>query len=175
MSYAELQKVKDVAPSITPEIKGIVAEGLPLSSRDVQSINDSISRIPKNQYKVYVAYLAIIKIGGFIPWRFNNPGSFRRWNTEIANLNGFAIFATMEEGRRAQRARYLQMGDMAVKKVIPILTPESENDTAKYLKDLEKQGIKLDDDVKSQVDLLLDAVNKNEGGAGVGIEIKRQN
>jgi hypothetical protein len=43
------------------------------------------------------------------------------------------------------------------------LTPPSENDTTDYLAKLKASGANLDKDVKSQIDLLMKAVMKNEG------------
>ena len=43
------------------------------------------------------------------------------------------------------------------------LTPPSENDTVKYLADLKKAGVDLTKTVKSQIDVLMPAVEANEG------------
>ena len=76
----------------------------------------------------------------------------------------FAVFATLEDGRAAQRNLYLtKYGDMKVRDAIDKLTPPSENDTGQYLADLKAAGIDLDATVKSQIDALMKAVQSNEG------------
>jgi hypothetical protein len=76
----------------------------------------------------------------------------------------FAVFATMEAGRAAQRSLYVnKYGAMKVRDAIDKLTPPSENDTATYLKRLAAAGVDLDKDVASQIDLLMTAVEANEG------------
>ena len=102
-------------------------------------------------------------------WRANNPGNLRGAPTQIATAAGgvgnFAVFATMDDGRAAQKALYLKTyGSMTVKAAIEKLTPpEDHNDTPAYLKKLEKAGIDLSKDVKSQIDKLMPAVEANEG------------
>lgn len=61
---------------------------------------------------------------------------------------------------------------MAVKDAINKLTPPNENDTKKYLAELTKAGVDIDKDVKSQIDVLMKAVEANEGLIP-GIEVKR--
>ena len=43
------------------------------------------------------------------------------------------------------------------------LTPPSESNTTKYLADLQQAGVDLDKTVKSQIDVLMPAVQANEG------------
>ena len=52
---------------------------------------------------------------------------------------------------------------MTVRAAINKLTPPSENNTARYLKDLKNAGLDLDKDLKSQIDALMKAVAVNEG------------
>jgi hypothetical protein len=85
----------------------------------------------------------------------------------------FAVFATMADGRAAQKSLYeTKYGSMTVKAAITKLTPPSENDTEKYLKQLASAGVDLDKDVASQIDLLMSAVEANEGMI-VGTEVPR--
>ena len=89
-------------------------------------------------------------------------------STKIGTIPGdvgtFAVFATMEDGRAAQRALYLNTyGAMTVKDAIEALTPRKENNTDRYLAQLKAAGVDLDKDVKSQIDVLMPAVAKNEG------------
>ena len=107
-------------------------------------------------------------MGGSLAWRANNPGNLREAPTKIATVPGgvgnFAVFATLEDGRAAQRSLYLtKYGTMKVSDAINKLTPPSENDTIEYLAKLKKAGVGLDKDVKSQIDILMKSVQANEG------------
>lgn len=159
-----------------PTIPGTIVEGGALSDADVDAINEAAPKVPK-QFRRYVAYAGVIKVGGSLAWRANNPGNLRDADTKIGTVSGavgtFAVFANMEAGRAAQRALYLnKYGAMKVRDAIEKLTPPSENDTATYLKRLEQAGVDLDKDVKSQIDVLMSAVEANEGMI-VGTEIAR--
>jgi len=151
----------------TPSITGVVVAGGPLSDADVDAIDKAAASVPK-QFKHYVAYTDSIKVGGSLAWRANNPGNLRDASTKISKVPGasgtFAVFATMEDGRAAQRDLYLNTyGAMTVKAAIEKLTPRNENDTDAYLKKLAAAGVDLDKDVKSQIDVLMSAVQANEG------------
>src|SRR5262245_40808908 len=159
-----------------PTIPGTIIEGGALSDADVTAINEAAPKVPK-QFRRYVAYAGVIKVGGSLAWRANNPGNLRDADTKIGTVHGavgtFAVFASMEAGRAAQRALYLnKYGSMKVRDAIEKLTPPSENDTATYLKRLEQAGVDLDKDVKSQIDTLMSAVEANEGMI-TGVEIAR--
>ena len=159
-----------------PTIPGTIIEGGALSDADVDAINEAAPKVPK-QFRRYVAYAGVIKVGGSLAWRANNPGNLRDADTKIGTvhdaLGTFAVFANMEAGRAAQRALYLnKYGSMKVRDAIEKLTPPSENDTATYLKRLEQAGVDLDKDVKSQIDTLMSAVEANEGMI-TGVEIAR--
>lgn len=159
-----------------PTISGTIVEGGPLSDADVEAINTAAKSVPK-QFKRYVAYAGVIKVGGSLAWRANNPGNLRDADTKIGTVHGavgtFAVFATMEAGRAAQRSLYLnKYGAMTVRAAIEKLTPPSENDTAAYLKRLAAAGVDLDKDVQSQIDTLMSAVEANEGMIA-GIEVTR--
>ena len=79
-------------------------------------------------------------------------------------VGNFAVFATMADGRAAQKSLYLTTyGSMKVKDAINKLTPPSENDTTAYLEKLKAAGIDLDKTVKDQIDDLMTAVEANEG------------
>jgi hypothetical protein len=151
----------------TPSITGVVVAGGPLSDADVDAIDKAAASVPK-QFKHYVAYSDSIKVGGSLAWRANNPGNLRDASTKIGKVPGasgtFAVFATMEDGRAAQRDLYLSTyGAMTVRAAIEKLTPRNENDTDAYLKKLAAAGVDLDKDVKSQIDVLMPAVKNNEG------------
>lgn len=147
------------------EVKCTIAQGSDLN--DETSIN--VSEALKNEKnKRCIAYETFVKVGGSLAWRANNPGNLRDAPTKIATAPGaegtFAVFATMADGRAAQRTLYLaKYGKMTVRNAIAKLTPPSENNTARYIKNLESQGIKVDETVESQIDNLMRAVEANEG------------
>jgi hypothetical protein len=160
-----------------PSISGKVVGGGPLSNADVAAIDDAAPKVP-SQFRRYLAYAGVIKVGGSLAWRANNPGNLRGASTKIDTVSGavgtFAVFATMDDGRAAQRALYLgTYGDWTVTDAIKKLTPKEENDTPAYLAKLKAAGVDLDKDVKSQIDKLMSAVEANEGMI-TGIELTRQ-
>lgn len=165
------------APPRQPSISGKIVEGGPLSNADVAAIDEAAKQVP-SQFRRYIAYAGAIKVGGSLAWRANNPGNLRDAPTKIDTVSGavgtFAVFATMSDGRAAQRSLYLdKYGDQTVKDAINKLTPPSENDTAGYLAKLKAAGVDLDKDVKSQIDRLMPAVEANEGMI-TGIEVTRR-
>ncbi|MGZ3458563.1 MAG: hypothetical protein ACXU86_08665 [Archangium sp.] len=148
-------------------ISGVIAAGGELSANTIVAINEAAKDVPK-QWKRYIAYKDMVKVGGSLAWRANNPGNLRDASTKVAKVPGatgtFAVFATMEEGRTAQKNLYLnKYGDQTVDEAVKALTPPSENNTAKYLKDLERQGVDLKGTVKSQIELIMNAIKMNEG------------
>ena len=144
-------------------IHGIVASGESLNPETIAEINRGAQKV-RAEWRYYVAYRTVVKVGGTLAWRQNNPGNLRSAPTEIARFHGFAVFETLEDGRQAQRDLYLKTyGTWKVKDAIEKLTPPSENDTPRYLKDLKDQGVDLDKNVSSQIDTLMSAVKKNEG------------
>ena len=167
---------KPPAPVKQPSISGTIVAGGPLTAAEVTTIDLAGPTVPA-KWRRYIAYSDVIKVGGALTWRANNPGNLRTASTKIATVPGavgtFAVFATIEDGRAAQRALYVNTyGAMTVRAAIKKLTPDIENDTEKYLRDLAAQGVDLDKDVKSQIDLLMAAVAKNEG-KDAGIEVVR--
>lgn len=160
---AQGKKDDDVKLTIT----GVVVAGGPLSKLDIIAVNEAAKKTP-SQFRRFVAYERTVKVGGSLAWRANNPGNLRDAATKIGSVPGavghFAVFAAIEDGRAAQRDLYLtKYGDMKVRDAVSKLTPPSENDTKKYLEDLETAGVDLDKDVKSQIDALMKAIQVNEG------------
>lgn len=158
------------------KISGTIVAGGPLTKETLVQVNAAAAKTPK-QWRRYIAYADVVHVGGSLAWRANNPGNLRGADTKIGSVSGavgkFAVFASIEDGRAAQRALYLdKYGSMTVKDAINKLTPPSENDTKKYLADLKRAGVDLDKDVKSQIDILMSAVMVNEGLI-VGIVVKR--
>lgn len=159
-----------------PTISGTIVAGGPLSDADVDAVNIAARSVPK-QFRRYVAYAGVIKVGGSLAWRANNPGNLRDADTKIGTVPGavgsFAVFATMDDGRAAQRSLYInRYGSMTVRAAVNKLTPPSENDTEGYLRQLAAAGIDLDKDVQSQIDPLMAAIEQNEGMI-TGVEIAR--
>jgi hypothetical protein len=166
----------EAAPAETLKINGLIAAGGPLSAQTISAVNKAADKTPA-QWKRFVAYADVVKVGGSLAWRANNPGNLRDAGTKIATVTGaigkFAVFATLADGHAAQRALYLnKYGDMLVKDAINKLTPPNENNTTKYLEELTKDGVDINKDVKSQIDTLMKAVEANEGLIA-GIEVKR--
>ena len=155
-------------------IKGVVAAGGPLNDATAKLVNEA-AKTQTN--KRYIAYEAVVFVGGSIAWRANNPGNLRYAATQIATAPGavgkFAVFATIADGRAAQKSLYLTTyGDMTVTDAINKLTPPSENDTTAYLNKLKSAGVDLDKTVKAQIDKLMSAVQANEGLIA-GAEVNR--
>jgi hypothetical protein len=148
-------------------ISGAIIGGGPLSQRTIRAVNAAAAKTPA-QWRRYVAYADSVKIGGSLAWRANNPGNFRGAASKIGTVHGavgtFAVFASVDAGRAAQRSLYLSTyGDMKVSAAINKLTPPSENDTVGYLALLKAAGVALEKSVASQIDPLMKAVEANEG------------
>ena len=155
------------APPSSPKltVKGVIVAGGPLNDATITLVNEA-AKTESN--KRYIAYENEVRVGGSIAWRANNPGNLRSAPTQIGSAPGavgnFAVFATLDDGRAAQKALYLdKYGSMTVKDAVTKLTTPSENDTAGYLNKLKAAGIDLDKDVKSQIDKLMPAIEANEG------------
>ncbi len=170
--------VKDNKDKPALKITGVIAAGGELSDSTIAAVNEAAKQVPNPGQRHYVAYEPDVKVGGDLNWRANNPGNLRRAETKIATVPGetgvFAVFATMDAGRLAQRAIYLnQYGDEKVRDAASKLTPpKDKNNTPKYLADLEKAGIDLDSTMKSQIDKLMPAIESLEG-MKEGIDVQR--
>ena len=157
-----------------PPLGGTVAAGGALNDATITAVKAALKQA---KTKRYIVYKDLVKVGGTLAWRANNPGNLRNASAKIARVSGavgkFAVFATLDDGREAQKNLYLKTyGGMKVRDAVAKLTPSSENDTKQYLKDLQAQGINLDDTVQSQIDEFMEAVKKNEG-MHEGVEVPR--
>jgi hypothetical protein len=166
----------DGGVAVKLKITCTIVGGGALSTATIVAVNEASEKRIKNNH-LCIAYEDEVKVGGSLAWRANNPGNLRRAESKIGTVRGevgnFAVFASLEQGRAAQRELYLTTyGDMKVKDAIGKLTPPSENDTQQYLKDLKAAGVDLEKDVKSQIDPLMTAVQANEGLIE-GITVKR--
>jgi hypothetical protein len=162
--------------SVTLAIHGVIVAGGQLSTATIIVVNAAAARIPEKWHR-YIAYEGVVKVGGSLAWRANNPGNLRDAPTKIGSVPGasgsFAVFPNLATGWSAQRDLYLKKyGTSTVRDAITALTPPTENDTAAYLADLEVAGVALDKDVKSQIDIMMSAVQSNEGLIE-GIEVLR--
>lgn len=154
-------------PNAVLQISGVIVAGGPLSNATIAAVNAVAAKTP-SQWRRYIAYQEKVKVGGSLAWRANNPGNLRDAATKIGSVPGavgtFAVFASLDDGRTAQRNLYLtRYGSMKVKDAINHLTPPSENDTTQYLAELKTAGVDLEKDVTSQIDVLMRAVQTNEG------------
>jgi hypothetical protein len=161
---------------VKPVIPGAIIAGGELSKSTILAVNQAAAKTPA-QWRRFVAYATLVKVGGSLAWRANNPGNLRDSPLKIGNVTGavgvFAVSATMDDGHAAQKALYIKKyGTTKVREAIAKLTPPSENDTERYLKELEKAGGDLDKDVNSQIDVLMPAVALSEGVIA-GIEVPR--
>jgi hypothetical protein len=131
------------------KISGKVVGGGPLSCATIIAVNAAAEKIP-SKWRRYIAYADKVKVGGALAWRANNPGNLRDASTKIGTVPGavghFAVFASMEDGRAAQRSLYVnKYGAMTVRDAIynpktkEGLTPPSENDTTDYLAKIESR------------------------------------
>lgn len=155
----EIKKAQEPPPG------GTVAEGPPLNDATITAVKEALKNA---EVKRYIVYKDIVKVGGTLAWRANNPGNLRDAGTKIAAVPGavgkFAVFATMDDGRAAQKSLYLKTyGAQKVRDAVEKLTPSNENNTKKYLADLQAQGVNLDGTVAPQLDKFMAAVKNNEG------------
>ena len=155
---------------------GVIVGGGPLSIATIIAVDAAAAKTPA-QWRRYIAYEGKVKVGGSLAWRANNPGNLRDASTKIGSVSGavghFAVFANLDEGRTAQKNLYInKYGEMKVRAAINKLTPPSENDTAHYLAELKKAGVDLEKNVSSQIEVLMKAIETNEGLIA-GIEVPR--
>lgn len=160
----------------TLNITGVIVAGGHFSQNTIVAVNKAAAQTPQ-QWRRYIAYSEIVKVGGSLAWRANNPGNLRAASTKIGTVAGatghFAVFASLQDGRSAQQDLYLsKYGEMKVKDAINKLTPSNENDRTAYLAQLKAAGVDLDKDVKSQIVKLMTAVEASEGLIP-GLEVNR--
>jgi hypothetical protein len=154
-------------PPVKLTINGVIVSGGELSQGTIVAVNKA-AETTAAQWRRFIAYSTIVKVGGSLAWRANNPGNLRDASSKIGTVSGavgtFAVFATLDDGRAAQRSLYLsRYGEMKVRDAVNKLTPPSENNTKAYLAQLQRAGVNLDGIVKSQIDALMNAIEANEG------------
>jgi len=167
-------KRKGNQSNLHKSVECTVAEGSPLNDATLKAVAKAMKTEKLNSNKC-IAYKEIIKIGGEIAWRANNPGNLGSKNNKppIPGRIGEvykpgklyeAVFPDWNTGVLAQRSLYeMKYGNERVRDAVKKITPSNENDTEGYLNKLEKAGVNLDQTVISQIYLLMKAISKNEG------------
>jgi LysM repeat protein len=119
----------------------------------------------------------LLRSGGTIAWRFNNPGNIRPAKTNASMRIGtgktasgdFCIFPSYEVGRKAKkellRRKYNQY---TIPESLEIYAPRSENDTDAYIEHIiKKTGLPRDKPLSSftdaQLDDMMDSMESKEG------------
>jgi uncharacterized protein (TIGR02594 family) len=124
----------------------------------------------------------LLRSGGTIPWRFNNPGNIRPGTTNVESRIGigltssgkFAIFASYEIGRSVLK-NLLRTGksykDSTITEAMNSYAPPNENDTKKYIDFIVTQtgkskDTKLSDLSDAQLEIFMNNIEKFEGYNG---------
>lgn len=119
----------------------------------------------------------LLRSGGTIAWRFNNPGNIRpaRTNASLRIGTGktasgdFCIFPSYEVGRRAKKELLRRKYDpYTIPEALEIYAPRSENDTDAYIEHIvNKTGLPHDKPLSSftdaQLESMMDAMESREG------------
>lgn len=120
----------------------------------------------------------LLRTGGTIAWRFNNPGNIRPKNngtypgqigTGNTKSGNFAIFESYEIGRREKKALLRRKyNNYSLKDALYIYAPPNENDTEAYIAYLIKhtgfnQSTILSSLDDKGIDKLMDAMERKEG------------
>lgn len=120
----------------------------------------------------------LLRTGGTIAWRFNNPGNVRPKNngmypgqigTGNTKSGNFAIFESYEVGRREKKALLRRKyNNYSLKDALYIYAPPEENDTEAYIAYLVKHTGFTRSTVLSSLDdkgieKLMDAMERKEG------------
>lgn len=118
----------------------------------------------------------LLRSGGTIAWRFNNPGNLRpgpKYKLHIGQgktLSGpFLIFPTPEAGRKEKKALLLRKyGDNSIADMLHIYAPPKENDTESYIQHVcKKTGFERNQVIKKLTDdglsSLMKAMEEREG------------
>lgn len=119
----------------------------------------------------------LLRSGGTIAWRFNNPGNIRPAKTNASLRIGtgktasgeFCIFPSYEVGRRAKKELLRRKYDpYTIPEALEIYAPRSENDTDAYIEHIvKKTGLPRDKPLSSftdaQLESMMDAMESREG------------
>ena len=111
-----------------------------------------------------------VRQGGTLPWRNKNPGALRGASNAIGRANGFAVFASEEDG--IESLRTLLHGEnyrnLTIKSAIFKYAPPHENDTKRYQANVKKLtgldlNIKLCDLTEEEMDRVIKTIKRLEG------------
>lgn len=119
----------------------------------------------------------LLRSGGTIAWRFNNPGNIRPAKTNASLRIGtgktasgeFCIFPSYEVGRKAKKELLRRKYDPhTIPEALEIYAPRVENDTDAYIEHIiKKTGLPRDKPLSSftdaQLDSMMDAMESKEG------------
>jgi len=119
----------------------------------------------------------LLRSGGTVAWRFNNPGNMRPpskyVNTSIGIGNtasgNFFIFPDYVTGRAEKKALLRRKyNDETIASAMQIYAPPSENDTEAYINFIcDHTGFSRDQQISSmddsQLDAMMNAMEKHEG------------
>ena len=119
----------------------------------------------------------LLRSGGTIAWRFNNPGNIRPASTNASLRIGtgktasgeFCIFPSYEIGRRAKKELLRRKYNAyTIPEAMEIYAPRSENDTDAYIEHIvKKTALPRDKALSSftdqQLDAMMDAMESREG------------
>ncbi len=117
----------------------------------------------------------VIKRGGSVAWRNNNPGNLERGNFSsgsgsIGDDGRFAIFPDYRAGRKALKKLLTTKTykDLTLEQALNRYAPSDENDTEAYLNFIENKSSadrrkKITDLDEKEFGALLDAIERYEG------------
>ena len=118
----------------------------------------------------------LLRSGGTIAWRFNNPGNLRpgpKYKLHIGQgktrSGSFLIFPTPDAGRQEKRALLLRKyGDNSIADMLHIYAPPKENDTEGYIQHVcKKTGFERHQVIRKLTDdglnSLMKAMEEREG------------
>ena len=118
----------------------------------------------------------LLRSGGTIAWRFNNPGNLRpgsKYNLHIGQgqtaSGPFLIFPTPEAGRKEKKGLLLRKyGDHTISTMLYAYAPPKENDTEGYIEHVcKKTGFSRDQEIRQLSDdgltKLMTAMEEREG------------
>lgn len=118
----------------------------------------------------------LLRSGGTIAWRFNNPGNLRPGSKYtlhigkgITKSGPFLIFPTVDAGRTEKKGLLLRKyKDSSVTQMMALYAPPSENDTDKYVNYITtKSGVneesKIGELSEAELSALMQAMEQYEG------------
>ena len=106
LTKEEIQLAKPTATPVVLNLSGVIVAGGALSDNTVLAVNAAAKATKMNGH-LYIAYETNVQVGGSLAWRANNPGNLRNAVSKIGLVpvgqQHFAVFATLDAGRAAQK------------------------------------------------------------------------